>query len=1068
MDKYRGINKLPVLEARVLHLLGRLHTNTSIGSFNTQQELISAFADISRRITERHDKPIYDLPKFYAGTPVNSDALNLFLLGVYSEIEYLLNAAKLSGEMAEENFNFGVASVRRLQAELKYIKRQLSVYSLYTTKFGDNLYFGDTFNNERNIDRGSQFLKEDECFIDLAEGTISLPLLKEVEAREIDNITVGASSNGVLGNNVEAKVPVRGNIKSMFDQNVDTWTEYERVVFSEDSNGLKLHLKIALKETQVVNGIRIHPVFLGARTPLVIEKIQLSGDGLQWINLKNEVSVAGFMDEDNEDRYHLAPHASKFSGEFNITFAPRFTKFVWVLVRQTSAFPIFDVNKVRRLRYAIGIKEIEVYGRRYASAGELISTNIPFEKDINLAGIEALVDPPALPEEVGGASFFLSYDDGASWNELGTISGASVELPEVLTIPEGGISSLRYKMRLFKDENVFAERADTIVPLPFNEIHPLPDKRPSDLSLKYKPEKGSLSVCSPQIVARGWKYPKFPIGNGVYSDLRWDTSETAWVRHGNTELRLRVPLTGFTGESDFYTYVGNVPWTRVDKSTSIASLYDEAYYLEQLEDGSWEVVFGNGSASSPKGSIPTTSDEISIVFDREVKPLKGVAAPYTIDLDYPCDGVKENVELEFIGERRTAREILPNGKRKFPLRHKNIVTTGIAFGAVSIEIVSFSGEHLGYARGPISDGESEPFGKTGGGSWKAFVDGSTELTEDGDWSIDGEEGIIYSYGSTDAYKKYMVQYSYTENTTLGSDDWDFEDGSLQTLRVYDSGYRAVEASTSVTADAAFIQLTDSGSNVQGVVSKSVRLPDGILGSYAPFEVPYINGLDEFTSAAEIQEEDVPEVSSTPKGGGLHIAKFRVTHWQNILSSGGIIFPNTSPDADSFHLDGQQTFENGSTELTGDLQWSVDFTGDGPDGKGYVYLCKDESFTSSDEVPYIAYSYSDGYALERLRGAYSVNLEDGIVHFSEVTSDVSGEIKFKYGSYGVRYNVSQQLEDGKEYKVSYDNGVVSILSGAKALGKNLGISYRYKPEVASALDLAPFFSPLVRAISIRTA
>jgi hypothetical protein len=394
MDKYRAITKLPVAEERIKHLLQRMDMNRNAGSYQTQEALSQIYAEINNSILKGFKERIYNLPKVIKGTPVNEELLNQFLLGVFSEVQYILASVRGTADLAEQNFNFAVSLIRKLQADLKYCKQDLSTYSLYASNFGDAMQFGETFSNAVNIDRGSSFLKESECFMDLAEGTISLPRMAESDTWDIDTIEVGTRSNGVLGNNVEAGVPVRGNIKSMYDKNTDTWTEYERVVEVEDDIGIKLELKIALKDTQVLNGIKIHPVFLGGRTGYLLSSIEVSEDGLQWISLKDDVRVADFLDETPEYRYHLSPHSSRFAGEFNITFAPRFTKFVRILIKQSSSIVITDTNGNRKLRYAIGIKEIEFYGHKYETAGEIISTEIPFSRDIDAVGIQSLVDPP--------------------------------------------------------------------------------------------------------------------------------------------------------------------------------------------------------------------------------------------------------------------------------------------------------------------------------------------------------------------------------------------------------------------------------------------------------------------------------------------------------------------------------------------------------------------------------------------------------------------------------------------------------------------------------------------------
>jgi len=1054
MDKYRGITRLPLLESRIRHLMGRLDLNYSIGSYVTQEELVRVYADIVRRLDRGIETPIYDLPMVEPGSPVNEGDMNLFLLGVYSEIQYLLKAAHGTGDLAEGNFNFGIARIRRLQAGLKYARQQLSVYSIYTTKFGDALYHGETFSNEVNIDRGSTFLKEDECFLDLAEGTASLPRKEEDGQWDIEEISIGRNSNGVLGNNIEAAAPIRGKLKSMHDSNLDTWTEYERVVDSENSMGLKLSLKISLAALQPVNGIKIHPVFLGARTPFSIDAIEVSRDGGEWINLKEDVRVAAFLDEDLETRYHLSPHASKFAGEFNITFAPRFVKFVRLFLRQTSTFPITDTSGGRRLRYAIGIKEIAIFGHKYDSVGELVSKPIDFTRSLSVAAIEALLDPPLLPEEVGSATFFLSHDDGATWQRVGTISGSDLEIPEVLPLPEG-TTSLRWKVRLEKDELAFAQEVEEAVTRPFRQVGPWLDIRPFDILLKHTPEKGSLVVCDPEVTARGWSYPKLPIGRGAWSEVIWDSDSSVWRRNGNTELRLKIPLLSFVEPGSVRGYVGNVMWSRVKSAASFSTRNSKMFYLERADDGTWEMVFGNASADTPKGAIPSSSDEISMLLSTETVPVEGLAAPYTMTLDYPSDGEKTGTEIKFIGKSWSASTTAPQGVVKIDLPHGNLNT-----GGFTVSIRGGSG-WLGHVIDWSSTGSTEPFV-----NYQTFVDGFSEIQTGGDWTVDFDSGIVYLNDETYATRRYTIAYIHSLNYVLAPADWDFVEGSLQKIQLYESGYRTREGTTSVTSGNRFTILLDGSSAVDGIVPKSVRMPDGVFGTYEPYEVPFVDGYKEFETFGEIQDQEIPAVISTAIGGGLHVAQFRLTHWQNLIADGGISFPTTDPDSATFEVSGEQTFVDGASEFVGDGDWSIDYEGDGTDGKGYVYLCRTSVFTASLSAPSIAYKYRDDFSYERMRGAFSVDLKRARVHYAIDASSVSGSITFRYAKYSVRYNVSAELEEGTGYTVDYERPAVSILTGAGGAGRRISASYKYKPDRIRTLDLAPHFSPLLRAIALR--
>ncbi len=1062
MDKYRGITRLPLAEDRVNHLLGRLASNKSSGSYTTQEELTRAYAYICNKIAAGFDKRIYKLPKAIKGVPLSDEELNLYLVGIYSEILYLLSTVKNTAEMTEENFNFATAGIRKLQGDLKYCRQQLSSFSLYATQFDTTLHHGETFSTEVNIDRGSTLLSEEECFIDLAEGTISLPRVEEPDVFKIQDLQVGENSNGILGNNTEANVPVRGNIAAIYDGNVDTWTEYERITDSEDISGLKLELKLILDEVQPVNGIRICPVFLGARTPFAIRAIDVSSDGRSWVSLKDEVRVAEFLDEDPEGRYHLSPHSSRFAGEFNITFAPRFVKFIKILIRQSSAFPIFDAYNVRRLRYAIALKEIEILGHKYSSSGELISRPISFTRDISALAINSLVDPPLLPREVGNAEYFISYDDGSSWEQIAALHESRLDIPEVLSPPEG-ISSIRYKLHLLKDELAFAQSNESIPAVPFIERFGWAARRPFDLPLLHKPVEGTLSVCDPEAATRGRVYPKTIIGYGVASSLVEVVAGGSYQRHDNTQLKLPLPFKNIKDPTALHLYVNNVAWIKVNAITDLGDAWANKYVIQRsADDDRWEVVFGNGSASSPLGKIPGPADSVSIFMSEEYCVIEGLTAPYKMKLDYSSDGVKKNTSIRvYLGTGEAELETVPNGVTQFKLQGRNVLVGDSVRGLVYRFNISIRNQ-TGTYQESTNDGDVSPPVAGSFRQFKQFVNGDSELIDVGDWTVDSKNGILHLKTKTESTFEYTLNYTWQDIIELTPTDWDFAEGKLDEINIYQSGYKTREESI------AFSSIASSGDSsgvitvltepITGIVPKSLRVQSGKLGGYRAFEIPFIDGRTEFQGRAKLQDETIP----TAVSGANSLASWRLTHWQQIVASASPFFSDTS------------VFITEKTNLASCVtagDYFFDGTGVESAGVGYIYIHMGGVGVALASGQTVAYQYADEFATERMKGAYSVDAVKGMIHFSLplATSDMSKRITFKYTPYRVRYNISKQLEEGLDYEIDTANQKVRVLSGASGATENfLTVNYKYQPEELKTMDLAPYFSPLVRALDIRVA
>jgi len=1064
MDKYRGITRLPLVESKVNHLLGRLATNRSIGSYRTQEELVRAYASISSIILDGFDKRIYDLPLAVAGTPVSEEALNLYLLGLYSEISYLLNAVKNTAEMAEENFNFAVARIRTLQAGIKYCRRHLSTYALYATQFGNTLHFGETFSTEVDLDRGSSLLGQEECFIDLAEGTVSLPRISGSDIWKIETVEVGSYSNGVLGSNVEAGTPTRGSIQAIYDGNIDTWTEYERVVDAEDLEGLTLELKIKLSDVQPVNGIKIHPIFLGARTPYSISEIKVSSDGRDWISLKDEVRVADFLDEDPEERYHLSPHSSRFSGEFNITFAPRFIKFLNISFNQTSAFPINDIYDVRRFRYVIAIKEIEIYGHKYSAVGELVSKPINFTKNISALGISSLIDPPFVPREVGGADYFISFDDGSSWSQVRSLDESDLNIPEVL-YPETEVTSLRYKLHLFKDEMAFAQQTEDVPTKSFSEKVPWSARRPFVINLFHKPIEDTITICDPQVCSRGKLYPKTVLGYGVPSSIT-ESAGGGYFRQGNIELRLKLPLQYVKDPSTIYLFVNNILWSRVATTANFSYFWDRQYVIERNlspdsgKAGDWEVVFGDGEAENPTGSIPSSADEISLYLAEEASVVEGLAAPYKLKLEYPSDGIKENTIIRsFSGVFVGPTETLPSLATKINLQKKNVLVGEAyrgTFHPFKVSIRNASGFVFS-----TSSADSTPPGSGSFQNFKPFINGNSELLADGDWTVDAKEGIIYLWTATEANKEYTASYWWEDSYDLSLDDWNFVEGTLDEIEVYESGYKTLSDSsligTHATAGHTSMLISISSDIIKGIVKKSFKIEDGEIGGYRAYEIPFIDGRTEFLGRAKIQDESIPSLISDINS----IVRFRLTHWQTLIPTSSPSFSDTT----TYFIEEKSSLA-GCTIL-GD--YFFDATGIAGDGVGYIYLNIGSPGIPFIETITVSYQYADVLSTERMKGSFSIDASTGIVHFAQplLAADLTKEISFKYTRYKTSYNISSVLTKEKDYLVNAEESKITVLTGAVGINQNfLMVNYKYQPEVTRTLDLAPYYSPLVRALDIK--
>jgi hypothetical protein len=1059
MDKVSSIVSNPLGDSRINHLLRRIIANRADGIYFTQAELDRAVSAIAKRLSLSIDQPLYELPEFKEGTPVDQGRINTFFLNIYREVEYLFEGILNTGGVIEENFNYAIARIKKLESDLKHCNQQLSVYSLYSKNYTNSLYFGESFSNLNNLDVNSKFLAENQCSIDLDEGTVTLPRIIEESLRPIQTIEISSTSNCVLGNNRERNVPARNNINFCFDDNVDTWVEFERIVTQEDLDHLFLELKITLESKQIVNGLKLIPVHLGARTPPIIDKLEVSADGRKWISLENEVQVAEFLGETNEERFHLSPHSSKYGNQFSILFAPRFVKFIRIVMRQTSAFPITDVYEAIYFRYAIGLREIEVHGYKYESIGEVISQSISFPNNIIATSFMSLLDPKDLPEDISTTQYFLSFDDGASWSQILPLEETSLSIPEVLFAPEN-TTSLRWKVVLSKDESSFSQFQREKAYLIAREVASVGFHYPATIRLANKPIKGTITVCDPLVAVRGKASPKIEVGIGITSRMSDDRS----TREGAGILKLPLPIAELVHPKDVEIFVDGYEWARKSSLDTVdTDWYSQHYVIERDESEQWYVVFGNNNLTTPRGAIPDSTQQITFRLTEERVTVQRSNPPYQIVLEYPSNGEKRDTILFFEGKStKAALEQLPSGITSYKLLGRDILDTSYihifsrnADGEIKEEIRFKTGASTVHSTSDPDDRFR---------TYKTFVDGYSELTDAMDFTIDLENGYIYFHEDTPSHEQYetTISYTYQEKKYLTEDDWDFNEGSLDAINLYEDGYFALEGTLSLTSLGTGLRSIRLGTDVWGIVPKSVKLPTDIFGSDSPYEVPFIDGVKEFDFRGIVQDEEVPVVAGVLTGG-KYIASFRLTHWEDIIPNAGVTFSDT----DTFEQ--ENAFVDGASELSVQGDFSIDFSGAVEQGNVYVHLgSSPASIPTGGEV---SYQYTNPATSQTINGAFSVDIKNAVIHFAKATSAANGSILYKYAPYKARYVVSQQLEEGpqKDYKVDLNNQLIKILAGAQSIKREtLSVSYKYESEEENVQDLAEYFSPLLRAIAIKVA
>ena len=437
------------------------------------------------------------LKEHIPGNLNNLTADTVALFGVYESL----------GKSIVEGWNIAASKLGRVKNKTQLVASRLVDLNMFRNGSTDAFVWGDSFDNLSRLDMSSSLIKEDLCTINDADGVVTLPLDTEVDpAVPIEKITI--NGNGVIGNNTPG-FEYHGVLADILDSNPDTWTEYERLVDPQDetTEPLALTIMLTLQEVKIVNELRINPNNFGtARTAKIIE-IETSLDGEQWLSIKDEIPFADFMIDDEENIFRLGPSSSKFSGQGVYVFLPRQAKYVRIYLSQKESYAI-ETSNGPKLRYAIGIRDIELRANVYKSTGAILSKPILLESPARKIFIKTAQNP-ASENDFAAIKHLVSWDGGSTWAGIKPLDFIGTpEVKEVINIngPEDGAidtgdiipDKLRYKAIFSRNDSAFGltgtfrKAIDTIT-----ETSTFPSTSPFRIALQNTP------VSEPIVVQAG-------------------------------------------------------------------------------------------------------------------------------------------------------------------------------------------------------------------------------------------------------------------------------------------------------------------------------------------------------------------------------------------------------------------------------------------------------------------------------------------------------------------------------------------------------------------------------------
>lgn len=1033
-NSFTTYTRSTLLSNKLREIVGTVQSHISpLGSsqYQTFDEALAAVYGALNEFYQNIDEPIFVPQDATYRLDPEKDRYNKNFNAIASDLAVLFNEFENLEDVVLGGFNFMVSRTNRLKGRLKQAASRLGDFFLYSSIRANNYVFvSDSFTNLERVESRSPLLKEpDELEINQEEGIVTLPIDTSFAGQKIipkANPVINANSNGVVGNNQEYAAVVNYDISKIQDYNADTWFEYERVLNVDDGTPLTLDFTINLGTTDIVNFIRINPNNFGAKTELEVLSIETSADGNKYESVNSTLLAPDLVDPD-DNTLLIAPSTSKYAGQGLYSFLPRKVRYIRIALKQSTPFAITTYSGQRKWRYAIGIRDVHIEKRKYKEKGELISKTYSFTSPVRKLVLETEQLPSVEMLDQAGTlalaklTHSVSPDNGISWHQIRpkiSVGDANVVqgIPELLDFngvapgtitTKSPISSLRYKLHLernteaFTDSNSSFEQKD----LDVTELHQTPTTTPFNISLQKTPIDGTVKIIDPFLGSRGLEKHRYTLRPGNSDEVRiilpWGRIYPELSKEYNSGWKT-------VETSPLNVVVDGFPWTQGRLSSAGA---DDTYYQVNAENGKLQL--GNGV----HGKAPTSSSRIEVYLDEE-RLYPSADAAHIAKFKYPVAPDPKEIEVYFIDQLKSKTVVLAKGAKVHRLDP-----------AISGTII-------------FSD-------QTVFSSMETFVDGSVELTSPGQYSVDTENGVVYSYSATISTGDTSVSYQYTPRTKLKSTDYSFVDsgGVTNAISIVPSAWRTLAPFTPETIPTG---VKHFGVAHLAIAKGSLKFAGTNASTVFSKEIPFIDGRMELSGATRTTEK----LAALTGSGAVTISlSLQIASDTNL----GVSFTNS----DVF-VEEQDTV--GAVTSPGD--YYIYRTAGNP--RVVVYIS-----AAVSDPGYISYYYTDANA--DLSGVYSVNYETGEIF--TYTATISGlTVDYRYTDFRVRYPIAR-LVSSDDYEVDAKNKTVVIadreiankhtVERASSDRDYYRVSYKYTyTPTTNVSEYRDFFTPVVASYKLK--
>lgn len=673
-----------LFKARLDILLKTLNETYNVNGMVLESEILSLYNTAINTFYTSLDKSITgSIPSIKSGLPADPNIFNRILSAIEQDLLVLYNEIYVLDKMVSANFNSITIEREEILQTNKRIADKLGDYLLYVDpSLGAGFFFSDDFNTADKLDIDSSLIEAEPCFHDINEGILLLPLDGEPIRPEVKSITINDVSNGIAGNNHQIGVYGHNAVEAISDGKPNTWFEYEKVSSNELLSPLILDLTFTLKETSVINHINILPIFFGTSSPIIVTAIETSKDGTEFLSIKDEVPIKDFVSTEEENLFELSAASSNFSGGGFYSFLARKAKYVHIILHQYTPYTIETING-DRLRYAIGIKDINILSRKFQSSGSIVSSlfNISEEaKKISLWASENPIEVSSLAD----ISHFISHNNGGIWYPIQPQHRVGLTIPEVLNFntlnkssidTDEGVTGLKHKISMTRNPDAFkGEQIIKTEEVSALEVINVPGPTEPEITLKHPPVESSIVITMPYIGS--FSCPRSRYGSSVigesapmtldFVEFTVDAPGTQSGTDGDGSiqqegsLRYNLPYKDIPYLSEKIRvfvngaqieYMPKDPAIFDNPTTSPISTLtvDDTTKIYYLNKSGTELQFGylyrTDSGNYQKGFVPSAGSKIQICLDGDNPQVELTENNFVLKLLAPTDGYKETVSL---------------------------------------------------------------------------------------------------------------------------------------------------------------------------------------------------------------------------------------------------------------------------------------------------------------------------------------------------------------------------------------------------------------------------------------